>query len=162
MILVSDANVFIDLEVGGLSAKLFQLDHEIIVPDTLFEEELRGRHAELLDLGLNIRSLTSEQVSYAVQMSARYPSPSSNDLLALSLAKGLGCPLATGDRRLRAAAENEGVELCGTVTLIGEMLARSIVAVLEVARSIQLMRRHGRRLPWDELEALVPRQREQT
>lgn len=147
MILVSDANVFIDLEVGGLSARLFQLEHEIIVPDTLFEEELRVRHAGLLALGLNIRSLTPEQVSDALQMRTRYPSPSSNDLLALSL--------ATGDRRLRAAAEIEGVELCGTVTLIGEMLASVIVSAQEIDRSIQLMRRHGRRLPWDELEALI-------
>lgn len=154
MILVSDANVFIDLEVGELSARLFQLGHEIVVPDTLFEEELRVRHAGLLELGLNIRSLTPEQVRDALQMGTRYPSPSSNDLLALSLAKGLGCPLATGDKRLRAAADNEGVELCGTVTLIGEMLAGAIASAQEIDRSIGLMRRHGRRLPWDELEAL--------
>ena len=47
MLLVSDANNFIDFEVAGLTAELFRLLHEIVVPDILYEEELASRHANL-------------------------------------------------------------------------------------------------------------------
>lgn len=36
MLLVSDANVFIDFEVAELTVQLFRLPHEIIVPDILY------------------------------------------------------------------------------------------------------------------------------
>ncbi len=41
------------------------------------------------------------------------------------------------------------------LTLVREMLASAITSAEELHESIQLMKRHGRRLPWDELEALV-------
>ena len=47
MLLVSDANIFIDFEVSELTAKLFQLPHDIVVPDTLYQQELRARHPHL-------------------------------------------------------------------------------------------------------------------
>jgi hypothetical protein len=43
-LLIGDANIFIDLEAGGLITELFRLDDRIGVPDLLFEEELRAQH----------------------------------------------------------------------------------------------------------------------
>jgi hypothetical protein len=53
MLLVSDANIFIDFEVAGLSGLLFQLPHEILVPRVLFDDELAARHSHLRTLGLH-------------------------------------------------------------------------------------------------------------
>ncbi|MGH8237517.1 MAG: hypothetical protein ACREXP_10915 [Steroidobacteraceae bacterium] len=65
MLLVTDANILIDFDVARLIAELFRLPHEIVVPDVLFEQELADRHQHLLDLGLQVRSLTGPQVSEA-------------------------------------------------------------------------------------------------
>ena len=149
MLLVSDANIFIDFESGALTDRLFQLPHDIVVPDTLFDEELRDRHAHLMGLGLQIRTLTGQQVGEAYEMRKRYADPSVNDLLALVLAKALGCPLVTGDSRLRTAAEAEGLQLLGTLTLIEQMFFAVLVQLEEVELAYQRMRTAGRRLPWD-------------
>ena len=47
-VLISDANILIDLEVGGIIEGMFDLPYEFITPDILFEQELRRNHAHLL------------------------------------------------------------------------------------------------------------------
>jgi hypothetical protein len=44
-LLISDANVIIDMEVGGLIKQMFRLEYEFAVPDVLYEEELRENHS---------------------------------------------------------------------------------------------------------------------
>ena len=44
MLLVSDANIFVDFECAGLTTQLFQLPVTIAVPDILFYEELEEMH----------------------------------------------------------------------------------------------------------------------
>ena len=50
MLMISDANVLIDLEEGELIEQLFRLPYKIYCPDTLFYEELEEQHYSLLDL----------------------------------------------------------------------------------------------------------------
>ena len=157
MLLVSDANIFIDFDVAGLTAELFRLPHEIVVPDILYAEELAGRHANLLKLGLKTRGLTGPQVNDAYRLQLKYREPSVNDLFALTLAMSLGCPLVTGDRRLRAAAEAEGLQLLGTLTLTEHLFVHSIARLDDIRAAYQRMRAGGRRLPWNEVEAQLVR-----
>ena len=51
LLLISDANILIDIEDGNLISVIFQLPYEIAVPDILFELELRERHSHLLQAG---------------------------------------------------------------------------------------------------------------
>lgn len=157
MQLVTDANVLIDFEVAELIAELFRLPHEIVVPDILFEQELASRHQHLPKLGLQVRSLTGPQVSEAYRFQLKYREPSVNDVFALTLAKSLGCPLVTGDRRLRAAAQAEELQLLGTLTLMEQLSLHSIALVDEIGHAYERMRRGGRRLPWDEVERQLVR-----
>lgn len=157
MLLVSDANILIDFDVAELTTELFRLPHEIVVPDILFEQELASRHQHLLAVGLHARSLTGPQVSEAYRFQLKYREPSVNDVFALTLAKALGCPLATGDRRLRAAAQAEGLQLLGTLTLMEQLSLHSIARVDEIRSAYERMRRGGRRLPWDEVEKQLVR-----
>jgi predicted nucleic acid-binding protein len=113
MLLVTDANILIDFETAGLAAELFRLPHEIVVPDVLYEQELASRHRHLPTLGLQVRRLTGEQVAEAYRFGLKYRASSVNDVFALTLARNLGCPLVTGDRRLRSAAATEGLQVLG-------------------------------------------------
>ncbi|NVM78060.1 putative nucleic acid-binding protein [Duganella sp. SG902] len=88
-------------------------------------------------------------------LSQRYRRPSRNDLFALVLAASEACPLLTGDRDLRAAAESEGVDVFGTLWLVTEMVRTQKISAHVARAAYQRMRDSGRRLPWDEAERLL-------
>lgn len=157
MLLVGDANIFMDFAATDLTPALFRLDHELVVPEVLFHEELASRHAHLLDLGLQLREMSGEQVQRAALLMARHRGPSSNDILALTLAGDLRCPLVTGDARLREAAQAEGVDLLGTLSLVEQMVTRELVSVAAARLAYDDMRAAGRRLPWHETDRQLRR-----
>lgn len=148
-LLISDANIFIDLEEGQLLEKTFQLAYNFAIPDILYYEELASEHRNLIDLGLQIRSLTSESLNMASTLIQRYPKPSRNDCFALMLAKQENCPLLTGDKNLRAAAENERTVVYGTIWLVEKMIIQKVISPKTAKKAYCQMKTQERRLPWD-------------
>lgn len=159
MLLVADANIFIDFDSVGRIELLFCLDEQLAVPDLLFEEELRARHAHMLDLGLQLRELSGDQIGRVVDLTTRYRRVSANDISALVQAFDLSAPLLTGDRRLREAADAEGVEVRGTLWVVERLWSDGHLRVDEVDALYGEMRAAGRRLPVDEVQAQVRRMR---
>lgn len=116
LLLISDANILIDMEAGDLMEKLFQLPMQFAMPDTLYWEEIEPGAPRLEDQGLRILEVTGEYVRYAAELPDKHgTAPNPNDYLALALAKQEGCPLLTGDQDLKAAAQAEDVPVMGTV-----------------------------------------------
>ena len=153
-LLISDANIIIDMNTGGLLRLMFRFDATFAVPDVLFEEELRTDHPELLSLGLKRLELSEDTVVYAGRLVEKYRSlgASINDLLALALAGQEKCPLLTGDGRLRTAGQTEGIEVHGTLWLIEQMVKARTITVRQAVAGYAKMREAGRRLPWDEVD----------
>lgn len=151
-LLISDANVIIDMEVGGLLNQMFKLDYEFAVPDVLYEEELKENHADLPRLGLKQLELQPASVEYAVELGTKYRKPGRVDLLALALARQEQCRLLTGDQALREAGQAEGVEVVGTIWLVGEMLRDKIITRKDARSAYNKMKESGRRLPWAETD----------
>ena len=153
-LLISDANILIDMNAGGLLRPMFQLDATFAVPNFLFEEELRGHHPELLRLGLKSLELQEQAVKYADQLVRRHIAlgASINDLLALALAWQEKCPLLTGDARLRDVGKQESVEVHGTLWLVGQMVDARVIVARQTTAAYRKMQEAGRRLPWDEVE----------
>ena len=60
---ISDANILIDVEVGGVLAPMFSLGYQFAVPDVLYFEELAEHHAHWRDMGLVVQSLPPEGVA---------------------------------------------------------------------------------------------------
>lgn len=157
MLLISDANILIDMEAGGLIEAMFRLPETFAVPDILYMEELVEDSPELPGYGLQVLSLAEETVAESERLIQAYRHPSMNDLLALALAKQEGCPLLTGDRRLREAAEQEGVESKGTLWLIERMVEESIITVTGAADAYESMFRENRWLPKGEVTKQLKR-----
>ncbi len=155
LLLISDANIFIDMEDGNLIPVIFQLPYEIAVPDILFELELRERHSHLLQAGLKVKSLTAESVKKTEFLTQQYPRPSMMDHSALALALQERCPLLTGDKDLRVAAKNEGVEVHGTIWIIEKLLDQKIIQQPQAKGSFDAMRVKGRRLHWGDVDKLL-------
>jgi predicted nucleic acid-binding protein len=152
---ISDANILIDVEVGGLQAPMFSLGQRFVVPDVLFWEELAEQHDHWLDMGLQIQSLSAEGVVRVQALSQKHQRPSRNDLFALVLAEQAQCPLLTGDAALRSAAEAERIEVKGSVWLMAEMLRKKCITPTVARAALERMREGGRRLPWDVVERLL-------
>jgi len=143
LLLISDANILMDVEMGDLVAPMFSLAYQFAVPDILYYEELEGQHAHLLDMGLQIRSLSSKSVERVQSLSQTYVRPGRNDLFALALAEVEKCPLLTGDAALRQAAETELIEVKGTIWLISEMVREQRITVAVARGSLHKMRVNG-------------------
>lgn len=153
-LLISDANIIIDMNTGGLLRSMFKLEFAFAVPDTLFEEELRKHHPNLRYLGLQSLELDGETVEYAGQLVQKYAATGAgtNDLLALALAWQEECPLLTGDPKLRQAAEEEEMEVHGTLWLVEQMVNAGLIGPKRARQAYDAMRKAGRRLPWEEVD----------
>ncbi|WP_287831557.1 DUF3368 domain-containing protein [Idiomarina sp.] len=152
-VLVSDANILIDMEEGELLTTFFALPFEFIIPDILFEEELVDEHPHLPELGLKLEELSGELMAKVFELIAVHAKPSRNDMFAMCLAMERGCPLLTGDKDLRVAAQQEGVLVKGTIGMVEAMIQQNIITVDQAEAAYQAMKNAGRRLPWDAVEA---------
>ena len=155
LLLISDANILMDVEVGELLAPMFSLGYQFAVPNILYYEELEEQHAHLLDMGLQVRVLSDKTVERVQALSLTYKKPGRNDLFALALAEVEKCPLLTGDAALRTAAETEKIEVKGTVWLISEMVRQNRITITVARAALHRMRVNGRRLPWDVAEKML-------
>lgn len=149
-LLISDANILIDMECGGLLHRMFELDQRFAVLDVLYEEELKDQHADLPERGLEIVGLDAAGVTLGQQLVSDYGNRGAgrNDLLSLALARRNDVPLLTGDRKLRDICEEIGHAVKGTLWLIGEMHTARLVTKVEATEAYQRMKAQRRRLPW--------------
>ncbi len=150
--LISDANIVIDMESGEILDKMFQLPETFAVPNVLYSEELETHHAHLPGLGLVVLDVHEEFVREAYRLGGVYKSPSHNDLLALALAKQEQCPLLTGDAKLREVAENEKIEVRGTLWIVDKLFSAGILDYQAISSAYEKMKQDNRRLPWDKVK----------
>ncbi len=156
LLLISDANILIDMEAGKLMERLFQLPVQFAIPDILYWEEIQPEAPGLEDLGLQVMEVAGEYVQYASAMKVKYgDAPSPNDYLAIALAKQEGCPLLTGDQDLKAAAQGEDVTVMGTVWLLRMMVENHLLNVDDAIAALALMKASKRRLPWADAERIL-------
>jgi len=163
-LLISDANILIDMEAGGLMETLFQLPTHFGIPDLLYYEEIEPGSPGLEDLGLQIMEVTGDFVAYAQQLPGQHNhllpaknglKPSHNDYLALALAKQEGCTLLTGVTNLRIVANKEQVGVMGTIGLLCAMVENKLLAVDDAFKALDRMKSRKRRLPWSEAEQVL-------
>ncbi len=144
-VLVSDTSVVVDLERAQLIENIFALPFRFIVPDALYENELKGYGGErLVALGLEVRSLTGEQVSEAQRLRALERRISIHDSYALSLAKAEGAILLAGDAAMRRLAESEEVRCHGVLWVFDQLEERRIVPAFALHEGLSRVVAHPR------------------
>lgn len=157
VLLISDANILIDVLDGGVIEQFFQLDFDYAVPDVLYHDEIKRQHPELIDYGLIIKELSEKAVDDALSLNTEHHKTGVSviDCMALALARQEKCPLLTGDNALRQVSLGEGADVRGTIWIIGEMLEAELLTGNEAECAYRLMKENGSRLPWDETKAQV-------
>jgi predicted nucleic acid-binding protein len=157
--LVSDTSVLIDLERCELIAEVFALTAEFVVPDVLFNRELRGPEgAAYIELGLRVEVLTADEVADAQQYQRAQRGLSVPDVFSLALARTRGWTLLTGDGPLRTLAQKVNVECHGVLWLLDLMEAGSTASFRQLHDGLERLAAHPRcRLPPTEVNLRLAR-----
>lgn len=152
-VLVSDTSVLVDLERGSLLEASFRLPFRFVVPDLLYERELKNHGGEeLIRLGLVVEELDGDGVSLALAYRQQSPALSLPDCFALALAQTHSWVLLSGDGALRQLATDEAVECRGVLWLLDQMRDADVVSIRQLYDGLTAISEHPRcRLPKSEI-----------
>ena len=152
-ILVSDTSVLVDLERGSLLEASFRLAVRFVVPDLLYERELKHwGGVDLKKLGLVIEQLDGAGVSLALAYRKRVPALSLPDCFALALAQIRSWILLSGDSALSQVATAAAVECHGVLWLLDMLHDTAVVDIRELHNGLTAIAQHPRcRLPNSEV-----------
>jgi len=161
-IIVSDSSCLIDLRKASLLEAFLQLPYEILIPNTLFEEELlrfTEDEKRLLLQGLQVVDLPGSSVLRAQQVIHDLPHLSIHDGFAFALAEvNPGCILLTGDGRLRALGASNGMEVRGVLWIIDEIHTNTLTNVGVLLEALRMFSSDPSvRLPRRSLVAYIKR-----
>lgn len=142
-IVVSDSSCLIDLRKASLLDALVRLPYELLIPNTLFDDELlkftAAQKRALVRGGLQVIDLPGERVTRAVEVSREAPRLSIHDGFAFALAEQHeGCVLLSGDGALRAYAASCAIEVRGVLWVIDELHRHGIVPVGTLLEALAL------------------------
>ena len=136
-VLVTDTNIWIDLENGRILAEVFRLPYQFFTADFAMPEFIHPGWDTLLGLGLQTHELGSESMLELSQLTQIHNHLSVVDLAALLLAKTMGASLVTGDRRLNELARAQGLPVHGVLWVLDEMVKYQVLAPLVLALAIR-------------------------
>jgi predicted nucleic acid-binding protein len=162
-IVVSDSSCLIDLRKVSLLDAFLKLPYEILIPNTLFEEELlkftEAQKRMLLRGGLKVIDLPGERVLRAQQVVRAAAQLSVHDGFAFALAESHpGCILLTGDRYLRALATTHKIEVHGFLWLVDEIHQHRLTTAKILCAALRLLAVDPAvRLPRRELASYIKR-----
>lgn len=154
-IVVSDANILIDLYNSGLLYYCKQLNLDFRTLDLIIEEievpEQRATINEIIKNGsLKVCSLTGSQVADVYQKIRYYNGKcnlSPEDISVMVYAIDNHCRLLTGDKTLRKKAILENVTVSGILYLTDMLIRESVLEPACMIRSLKLLLESNSRLP---------------
>jgi predicted nucleic acid-binding protein len=151
-ILVTDTNIWIDLNSGGILAEVFRLPYEFFTTDLSIQELITPDWETLRELGLQAHDLAPEDILELARLRQNHRHLSLVDLAALLLAKTLVASLVTGDRRLHELARARGLEVHGVLWLLDEMINYQTLTPEQAKTALRKMLNEGARLPGSECQ----------
>jgi len=140
-----------------------RLPYEILIPNTLFEEELLkftdAQKRAMLKGGLKVIDLPGERVLRAQQVVTSAPQLSAHDGFAYALAESHpGSILLTGDGYLRTLATTNKIEVHGFLWVIDQIHDHRLSAAKVLCDALRLLAGDPAvRLPRKELAAYLKR-----
>lgn len=162
-IVVSDSSCLIDLRKVSLLDALLKLPYEIVIPNTLFEDELLKfsdtQKRALIRGGLKVVDLPGERVLRAQELIRAVPQLSVNDGFAFALAEGHDdCILLTGDSHLRKLATKHKIEVHGILWALDQIHVNRVRSSRVVHAALCVLERDPTvRLPKTELAVYIKR-----
>jgi len=154
MLLISDANIFIDLHKIGLLGVCVKLNHQIVTTDFVYNE-LYPEQRKVLD-DLNIKQLTFEGEEiidfFKIYSTLGNVGISPKDYSLIYKAKKIKGSIVTGDKALRNYIKKENLDVFGIFFILDEILDEKLLALDEWKIKLEELRNLNDRLPKKEFE----------
>jgi predicted nucleic acid-binding protein len=147
LLLVTDTNIWIDLENGEVLELIFELPYKFITTDFAVDEMLPTFWAFLESLGVEAYGLSPAQITDIYWLNQSHPPVSTTDLSCLVLARDLSAILLSGDKPLRELAEMKGIKVHGVLWLLDSLLDHQIISQSEACLALNRMLERNARLP---------------
>lgn len=149
---ISDTNIWIDFGKAGLLEALFDLPFEFCSTDFVVNELTEEDRLALDRLGLQVLTLSPAQMDALVPLMAQHNNSSAADVSCYLMARTIRCPLLTGDRRLRAQADRDRIEVHGALWLLDQLVAYATLHPSQAAAGLERMLERGARFPENECQ----------
>jgi len=147
LLLVTDTNIWIDLEYGEVLSFVFQLPYKFITTDFAANEIEYELWASLVSLGVEAFGLSPEQISDIYLLNQNHHPVSIADLSCLVLTRDLPAILLSGDKPLRKLAEIQAIEVHGVLWLLDRLVDHLIISPNQACVALIRILAHNARLP---------------
>ena len=159
-LIVTDTNVFFDMMSIEVLPDFFGLDFEICTTDFVVNEIIRIDQAEQIQnfirsKQLTVYKLTSDEIEEVVNLKTKRNLRRITDKSVLWKALQLKCRLVTGDKNLRSEAEEQGLEVNGTLWVIRTLVETKIITPVSAAELLEKLKMVNDSLPKDEIDKLI-------
>ena len=151
-VLITDTNIWIDLDNGGVLPDVFKLPYHFWVPDLAIPELIHPNWQTLQASGVMAQELGSELIQELFVLRSTYGPLSVTDLAAYLIARKLGVTLLTGDGHLFKLATEAGITVHGILWLLDEMVRFHTLSPEQASYALELIINGGARLPKEECE----------
>ena len=154
-IVISDANILIDLANLSLLNVFTSLNCNCYTTDFVFEELNSEQQAIVKQLEksgkLQIATSHKQDIIEIAQLIEKSSGLSVQDCSVWHFSKKLNALMLTGDRKLRKEAEADNVIVRGVLYIFDELLRQQIIPLQEAIKSLEQLKQNNKRLPSDEI-----------
>lgn len=160
--LVTDTNIFLDMLGIGALTMLFELDMNIGTTDFVVQEIIKADQAKelqhFIDNGnLSVFAFSAEELQQILTLKTKRNLRRIADKSVLWKALQLKCRLLTGDKNLRKEAEEQGLEVNGSLWVISTMTASGKVETPQALAMLEKLKQINSSLPAAEIDKLMNR-----
>jgi rRNA-processing protein FCF1 len=159
-LIVADTNVFFDMMSIEVLPDFFGLDYEICTTDFVVNEIIRIDQAEQIQnfirsKQLTVYKLSSDEIEEVVNLKTKRNLRRITDKSVLWKALQLKCRLVTGDKNLRSEAEEQGLEVNGSLWIIRTLVETKIITPVLAVELLEKLKIVNDSLPKDEIDKLI-------
>jgi hypothetical protein len=163
ILVVSDANIFIDLLKMGLVNHFFQIAMDIRTTDLIIEEVREDNVEYLMNYvnggRLKVREFSFEELIELARLNECLRGLSMADCSCIWLCHKISATLLTSDRKLTAVAEEDDIETHGLLWILDKMISDKVVTSQTVVKRLETLMQMNPRLPEELCDAFIKRWR---
>lgn len=155
-IIITDTNIITDLWNANLLDKFTKLDN-VYISDMVKNDEINSNTGDI-EVIMNFKTIhsTPEQIAEIFQISQNVNGLSPYDIINYILARDHQAILATGDKKLKNFAENQGIEVMRTLKIIQLLKAKKIISTDEAIHACVLLKKNNcTRIPTQKIDYLI-------
>jgi len=163
-LIITNTNIFFDIISIGALPELFSLDYKIFTTVFVIQEIKQSDQKESIEVFIRAKELTviefgSDEIDEIEEFKTIKNFKGITDKSVLWKSMKLNCPLLTGDRKLRSEAENQGVEVHGTIWVIERLVEKNLINLARGVHLLETLKQVNSSLPFDEIDKLIKKYR---